>query len=99
MEPAQTLEVPKAPDGGPQVIEMPLQRSKFNATTSVTLFVEENWGLDEDVTQISYLGFHGQFTALNRGPVEFSYEAAPNPSDHKVIQGLNDGVGSSLSGQ
>lgn len=99
MEPTQTLDVPQAPTGEPQVIELPLQRAKFNATTSVTLFVEENWNSDEEVTQISYLGFNGQFTALNREPVTFMYEAAANPKDHTVIQGLNDGVGSSLPGQ
>lgn len=68
-------------------------------TTSIDLFFEDNYGDgDEDVTRVSYLGFKGDFMALNREPVSVLYEAAANPSDHVAIQGLR-AVGQHMRGQ
>ena len=79
--------------------EIPLNRAHWNGTTSINLFVVDNHGHgDEDVTRIAYLGFKGDFSALNREPVSVLYEAAANPSDHVAIQGLK-GVNQSMPGQ
>lgn len=42
------------------------------------------------MTRIGYIGFKGQFMALNREPISFLYEAAANPGDHVAIPGLSD---------
>ncbi|KAL1964313.1 hypothetical protein VTN77DRAFT_7133 [Rasamsonia byssochlamydoides] len=84
----QTIEVPQ-PVPGSDVFELPLNRALWNTTTSVTLFFEDNWsGGDEETTKVGYIGFKGQFMALNREPVSVLYEAAANPSDHVAIQGV-----------
>ena len=65
----------------------------------MNLFFEDNHSNgEEDVTRISYLGFKGEYMALNREPVTFLYEAAANPSDHVPIQGLS-GVNQTMRGQ
>lgn len=46
------------------------------------MFVEDNYG--EDVTRICYVGFKGDWMQLGRAPTNILYEAAANPSDHKV---------------
>lgn len=87
LKPTQKIELPKTND----VAEIALNRAQWNMTTSINLFFEDNWsGGDEDVTRISYLGFKGDFMPLNKEPVNVLYEAAANPSDHKVIQGLQN---------
>jgi hypothetical protein len=81
------------------VAEIPLNRALWNTTTSVNLFFEDNHSNGEDdVTRIGYLGFKGEYMALNREPVTFLYEAAANPSDHVAIQGLS-GVNQTMPGQ
>lgn len=88
----QTIEVPQ-PVPASDVFELPLNRALWNTTTSITLFFEDNWsGGDEETTKVGYIGFKGQFMALNREPVSVLYEAAANPSDHVAIQGV-EGVG------
>ena len=95
LKPTQKLALPKGND----VAEIPLNRALWNGTTSINLFFEDNHsGGEEDVTRISYLGFKGDFMALNREPVHVLYEAAANPKDHKVIQGLTN-TSQSMSGQ
>lgn len=87
LKPTQTLELPRTNE----VAEIPLNRAQWNMTTSIDLFFEDNHSDgDEDVTVISYLGFKGDFMAVNREPVNVLYEAAANPSDHKMIQGLTN---------
>ncbi|OQD67277.1 hypothetical protein PENDEC_c040G01360 [Penicillium decumbens] len=99
LSPTQTIEVPR-PVTGADVFELPLNRAHWNATTSITLFFEDNWSDGEDdVTRVGYVGFKGQFTALNREPVSFLYEAAANPSDHVAIPGLSDLGGHVMPGQ
>ncbi len=39
---------------------------------------------EEHPTRISYLAFRGEWMALGRAPINILYEAAPNPSDHKI---------------
>ncbi|KAL2430553.1 hypothetical protein ABEF95_010741 [Exophiala dermatitidis] len=95
LQPTQTLNLPKSND----VMEIPLNRALWNGTTSINLFFEDNHsGGEEDVTRIGYLGFKGDFMALNREPVSVLYEAAANPQDHKLILGLTN-VGHSTPGQ
>lgn len=97
LDPTQKLEIPQ-PVAGTDVFEIPLNRASWNTTTSITLFFEDNWG-DEDTTKIGYLGFKGQFMALNREPVSVMYEAAANPSDHVAIQGVSGLGGKIMPGQ
>jgi len=95
MKATQAIALPQSSE----VAEIPLNRALWNTTTSIDLFFEDNYGDgDEDVTRISYLGFKGDFMALNREPVSVLYEAAANPSDHVAIQGLS-GVGQHMRGQ
>lgn len=97
LKPTQTIEVPQATPGT-DVFEIPLNRALWNTTTSITLFVEDNWG-DEETTKIGYIGFKGQFMALNREPVSMMYEAAANPSDHVAIPGVQGMGGRIMPGQ
>ncbi|KAJ9607554.1 hypothetical protein H2200_007632 [Cladophialophora chaetospira] len=95
MKPTQKLTLPKSNE----VAEIALNRALWNGTTSINLFFEDNHsGGEEDVTRISYLGFKGDFMALNREPVHVLYEAAADPKDHKVIQGLTN-TSQSMPGQ
>ncbi|KAL4785109.1 PITH domain-containing protein [Aspergillus varians] len=99
LKPTQTIEVPQ-PIPGTDVFELPLNRAHWNATTSVTLFFEDNWSDgEEEVTKVGYIGFKGQFLALNREPVSFLYEAAANPNDHVAIPGVSGVGGRVMPGQ
>ncbi|CAI7587425.1 unnamed protein product [Penicillium pancosmium] len=99
LSPCQTIEVPQ-PIPGEDVFELPLNRALWNTTTSITIFVEDNWSDgDEDVTKIGYIGFKGQFMALNREPVNVMYEAAANPNDHVAIPGVSGVGGRVMPGQ
>ena len=95
LPPAQTLELSSTSD----VQELPVKRALFNTTRSLTLFFEDNFGDgEEDVTRISYLAFKGEFMKLSKEPVNFLYEAAANPADHKAIVGTEQGLGSHIGG-
>jgi hypothetical protein len=83
----QVIDLPRSND----IAEIQLNRALWNTTTSIDLFFEDNHSDgDEDVTHVYYLGFKGDFMALNREPISVLYEAAANPKDHKVIQGLHN---------
>ena len=98
LPPTQAIEVPQ-PVPGSDVFDLPLNRPLWNTTTSITFFFEDNWSFgQEEVTEVGYIGFKGQFMALNREPVTVLYEAAPNPSDHESIQGVQGG-GRMMAGQ
>ena len=74
-----------------------MQRAKWSMTTSISMFFEDNHsGGEEEETVVSYVGFKGDFMRLNREPVEFLYEKAANPGDHKPIVGIGVGQGSQL---
>lgn len=91
--PTQTLEISQTSD----VQEIPVRRAHFNTTRSLALFFEDNWSNgEEDETVLSYLAFKGDFMKLNKEPVSVLYEAAANPNDHKVLQGIGEGVGRSI---
>lgn len=47
---------------------------------------------------MSYLGFKGEWMKLNREPVSFLYEAAANPKDHQLAQGVGQAMGSGIGG-
>ncbi|KAI5290345.1 hypothetical protein KEM52_000499 [Ascosphaera acerosa] len=98
-KPTQQFDLAPVPEGEPQLLELPVKRTLFGGTTALTLFFEDNQsgrGGDEEVTKVGYLGFRGDFTAIGRAPVSVMYEAAANPKDHAVIQGLDEDVGNSL---
>ncbi|KAH8697033.1 PITH domain-containing protein [Talaromyces proteolyticus] len=97
LKPTQIVEIPE-PIPGTDIFEVPLNRALWNTTTSITLFFEDNWN-DEDTTKVGYIGFKGQFLALNREPVSVMYEAAANPSDHVAIQGVSGIGGRVMPGQ
>ena len=84
LPPTQTLTVSQTND----IQELPVKRAKFGNVYSLTLFVEDNFG--HDVTRIYWLGFKGEFTELNREPVEVLYEKAANPKDHELIAGIGE---------
>ncbi|KAF2838630.1 DUF1000-domain-containing protein [Patellaria atrata CBS 101060] len=95
LDPAQTLELSQTS----KIQEHPVKRALFNTTRSVSLFFEDNFGEgDEDVTRINYIAFKGEFMKLNKEPVNFLYEAAANPADHKSIVGTKDAVGRDIGG-
>ncbi|KAL1306732.1 hypothetical protein AAFC00_005397 [Neodothiora populina] len=95
MTPTQTLSLSQTSE----VQDVPVRRALFNTVRSLDLFFEDNWGRgDEDETRVSYLAFKGEWLHLSREPVNFLYEAAANPSDHKMVAGVKGGVGSELGG-
>lgn len=95
LEPTQKLDLAQSND----IQEIPVKRALFNTVRSLNLFFEDNWGQgEEDVTRISYIGFKGQWMKLSREPVNFLYEAAANPSDHKMVSGVGERLGSNIGG-
>lgn len=68
--------------------DLPVKRTLFGNTYNLNLFIEDNFG--NGATRIYWLGFKGEFSALNREPVEVLYEKAANPKDHTLIQGVGD---------
>ncbi|KAF1937591.1 DUF1000-domain-containing protein [Clathrospora elynae] len=92
-EATQVLEIAQTGE----VQEIPVKRARFGMARSLTLFFEDNWGNgEEDETRLSFLGFKGDFMKLNKEAVSVLYEAAANPSDHKSIVGIGQGVGRSI---
>lgn len=53
---------------------------------SIDLYIPSNFGADQ--TEITYIGFKGDFTERTRGPVEATYEVKPMPADHAVHSDL-----------
>lgn len=95
LTPTQTLSLSQSSD----IQDVPVKRALFNTVRSLDLFFEDNWGQgDEDETRISFLGFKGEWMQLNREPINFIYEAAANPGDHKMVAGVKGEVGSRLGG-
>ncbi|KAI4285319.1 MAG: hypothetical protein L6R38_000743 [Xanthoria sp. 2 TBL-2021] len=84
LQPTQNLELSQTSE----IQDLPVKRTSFGNTYSLTLFFEDNFG--DDVTRIYWIGFKGEFMNLNREPVEVLYEKAANPKDHTLIQGVGD---------
>lgn len=82
--PTQILHVSQTND----VQEIPVKRALFGNTYNLSLFVEDNHG--QDVTEIFWVGFKGEFTELNREPFEVLYEKAANPKDHEMVAGIGE---------
>lgn len=95
LPPTQTLELAQSNE----VQEVPVKRALFNTVRCLDLFFEDNWGRgEEDVTRVDYLGFKGEWMKLSREPINFLYEAAANPNDHKLAQGIGEKMGSDIGG-
>jgi hypothetical protein len=79
-----------AQTGEPQ--DVPLQRAKWTATTSVTLFVEDNFGDgEEEVTRIGYVGLSGAWVkGVREGAVGVVYEAM---GSKKTVGGVIEEIG------
>jgi len=83
-----------------EVQELPVKRARFGQVRRLALFFPDNFGDgDEDVTQISYLGFRGEWMQLGRAPAQILYEAAANPSDHKLKGTAANQMGSGIGGR
>ncbi|KAK1761417.1 hypothetical protein QBC47DRAFT_356494 [Echria macrotheca] len=81
----------------------PLARNYSQVFRSVSLgrrYDENDSDSDEDEipTRISYLGFKGEWMPLGRAPANILYEAAANPSDHKVKGANFNHMGSGIGG-
>ena len=84
LQPTQTFTLSQTSE----IQDIPVKRTLFGNTYSLTLFFEDNHG--GEVTNVYYLGFKGEFMKLTREPVEVLYEKAANPRDHKSIVGVSD---------
>ena len=93
-QPTQTLELSRTSE----VQDVPLKRALWNTTRSITLFFPDNFndGDADDVTRFSFLGFKGDWMPLSREPINVTYEAAANPSDHTPVPGTRTGFGTGL---
>ena len=100
-QPTQTLELSQTSE----LQDVPLKRALWNTTHSITLFFPDNFAGgngegegddDDDVTRFSFLGFKGDWMPLNREPINVTYEAAANPSDHTPVPGTRTGFGTGL---
>jgi len=83
--PTQTFSLPYPLSQSNDILELPVKRQLFQNVTSLTLFVENDW-TDNDTSCLTFLGFRGDWTAVNRDPVVTLYESAANPKDH-IIEG------------
>ncbi|KAJ9133618.1 DUF1000-domain-containing protein [Coniochaeta hoffmannii] len=94
-EGTQTFELSRTSE----VQELPVKRAKFSAVRRLSLFFPDNFGDgDEDVTRVAYVGFKGEWMQLGRAPANILYEAAANPSDHKVKGTDVNQMGSHIGG-
>ncbi|GAB7325467.1 hypothetical protein MBLNU13_g09482t1 [Cladosporium sp. NU13] len=95
LQATQTLELAQSNE----VQEVPVKRTLFNTVRSLQLFWEDNWSQgEEDETVISYVGFKGEWIKASREAVNFLYEAAANPGDHKMASGIGERMGSGIGG-
>lgn len=83
-----------------EIQDLQVKRAKFGKVQRLTLFVPDNFGDgEEDVTRVSYLGFKGEWMQLGRAPANILYEAAANPSDHKLKRTSVNQMGSGIGGR
>lgn len=95
LQPTQTLELAQSNE----IQEVPVKRALFNTVRSLQLFFEDNFSQgEEDETVVSYIGFKGEWLKASREAVNFLYEAAANPGDHKMASGVGERLGSGIGG-
>jgi hypothetical protein len=58
------------------------KRDKFNSVSTVTIFVDSNYGAD--TTRINYIGFKGEFGKGKRRAVDAIYEVSGSAMDAKL---------------
>ncbi|XP_064383353.1 PITH domain-containing protein 1-like [Halichondria panicea] len=79
-EPDQSIQLSRDTAG---TLEYPVKVTKFNGVTSLLMYIPSNLGAE--TTKIYYIGLRGEFAQAQRqGIVITSYEARPNPADHKT---------------
>ncbi|KAI9597724.1 galactose-binding domain-like protein [Syncephalis fuscata] len=79
VEATQTWELANNAD---DVCEYHTRLAKFSSVRSVTLFFPENFG--DDITQLTFLGFRGEWTKIQPQPIITVYELQANPADHQT---------------
>lgn len=95
LQPTQTLELSQTNE----LQDIPVKRALFNTVRSLDLFFEDNWSQgEEEETRLYYIGFKGEWMKLSREPVNFLYEAAANPQDHKLATRVGQRMGSDIGG-
>lgn len=66
-------------------VEHYLPRHQFAGVTVLTIFVENNWGDEDEPTHLYSVEVRGEFQGLRKNPVVTIYESAANPADHKTV--------------
>lgn len=80
--------------------EIPVRRALFGKVQRLVLFFADNFSDgEEDVTQISYVGFKGEWTKLGKAPANIIYEAAAQPGDHTLKGTSVNQMGSGIGGR
>ncbi|KAG9248569.1 putative PITH domain-containing protein P35G2.02 [Calycina marina] len=77
-----------------EIQDIGVKRALFGKVQSLTLFFDDNYG--EDVTNVIYLGFKGDWMQLGRAPPNIMYEAAANPADHALKGTSTNQMGSNI---
>ncbi|KAL3234365.1 hypothetical protein RNJ44_03127 [Nakaseomyces bracarensis] len=71
-------------------VEYHLPRNQFTGCETLTLFIQDNWDDEDDLTQLFYLEVRGEATGKlrpdNAVPLMTVYESAPNPLDHAKLE-------------
>ncbi|RKF57718.1 PITH domain-containing protein [Golovinomyces cichoracearum] len=92
LSPIQEIKLPQSSE----VQDIQVKRALFGKVQNLTLFIEDNYG--DSVTNISYLGFKGNWMQMGRAPTNILYEAAANPRDHAIKGTHSKNVGSNVGG-
>ncbi|KAI9208443.1 galactose-binding domain-like protein [Polychytrium aggregatum] len=74
-------------DPGQDLPEYPTRMAKFSNVRSLALYFPSNFGAD--TTTITYIGFKGEWTEVNKDPIITIYELAANPADHTLYSETN----------
>lgn len=95
---SETLDISEENEDESTFVEHYLPRRLFQNSSSLTLFLQDNWSQDEDqLCRIYYVEIRGEFSsekALNNGaPLVNVYESAPNPVDHQKLETETDEIG------
>ncbi|KAM9175776.1 PITH domain-containing protein 1 [Mergus octosetaceus] len=81
-EPDQMFSLNRDPTGE---LEYPTKVARFSSVNHLSIHFPKNFGAE--TTKIFYIGLKGEWTEAARHEVTIcSYEAAPNPADHRLQQ-------------